>query len=213
MLVPKMIDKITSWKYAEEFSAEPELIRAARRHADELGVESVTPATGAQLSAIAGLTRARNMVEVGTGAGVSGLWLLSASSESVLTTIDSEPEFQNVAKETFKHSQIATSRIRTITGRASSVMGNMAEGAYDLVFVDIDPEDIEEILPTAVGLVREGGALLIAHALWRDRVPNPALRDDQTSAMRSVLKNFADNDDFIASVQLVGDGLLVVLKR
>lgn len=208
-----MIDKIASWKYAEDYAVEPELIRAARRHADELGVESVTPATGAQLAVIAGLTQAKNIVEVGTGAGVSTLWLLSASNDSVVTTIDSEPEFQNVAKETFKTSSIAPNRVRTITGKAASVMGNMAEGAYDLVFLDIDPEDLDEILPTAVSLVRPRGALIVSHALWRDRVPNPTLRDDETSGMRSVLRNFETSEDFTSTISMVGDGLLVVYKR
>lgn len=208
-----MIDKIASWKYAEDYAVEPEPIRAARRHADELGVESVTPATGAQLAVIAGLTQAKNIVEVGTGAGVSTLWLLSASSDSVVTTIDSEPEFQNVAKETFKTSSIAPNRVRTITGKAASVMGNMAEGAYDLVFLDIDPEDLDEILPTAVSLVRPRGALIVSHALWRDRVPNPTLRDDETSGMRSVLRNFETSEDFTSTISMVGDGLLVVYKR
>jgi len=208
-----MIDKISSWKYAEELGTEPQAIQAARRHAEQLGVETITPATGAQLAILAGVSGAKNMVEVGTGAGVSSLWLLSASSTSVLTTIDSEPEYQNVARETFKSAGIPAHRVRTITGKALSVMGNMAESAYDLVFIDIDPEDIEAILPTAVGLLRPNGALVIAHALWRDRIPNPALRDDQTAAMRSVLKNFEDNDDFITQLSLVGDGLLVVLKK
>lgn len=208
-----MIDKISSWKFAEDYSQEPELIRNARRHAEELGVESVTPATGAQLAIIAGLTQAKNMVEVGTGAGVSSLWLLSSSSDSVLTTIDSEPEYQNVAKETFRTSGIASNRIRTITGKAANVMGNMAESAYDLVFLDIDPEDLEEILATAAALVRPRGALVVAHALWRDRIPNPALRDDATSGIRAILRSFEKAEDFIPSISLVGDGLLVVYKR
>ena len=209
----KMIDKISSWKYAEDYSSEPESIRSARKHADELGVESVTPATGAQLAVIAGLTQAKNIVEVGTGAGVSSLWLLSASNDSVLTTIDSEPEYQNVAKENFRASSIQANRVRTITGKAVNVMGNMAESAYDLVFLDIDPQYLEEILPTAVSLVRPKGALVVAHALWRDRVPNPALRDDETSAMRSVLRAFESSEDFTSAVSMVGDGLLVVYKR
>jgi predicted O-methyltransferase YrrM len=209
----KMIDKISSWKYTEDYALEPEPIRAARRHADELGVESVTPATGAQLAVIAGLTQAKNIVEVGTGAGISSLWLLSASSDSVLTTIDSEPEYQNVAKENFKTSGIQPNRVRTITGKAANVIGNMAESAYDMVFLDIDPEYLEELLPPAVSLVRPKGALVVAHALWRDRVPNPALRDDQTSGMRSVLRAFETSEDFTSTISMVGDGLLVVYKR
>jgi predicted O-methyltransferase YrrM len=213
MLVLTMIDKIASWKYAEDFTTEPQHIRNARRHADELGVESVTPATGAQLSLLAGLTSASHIVEVGTGAGVSGLWLLAASDNSVLTTIDSEPEFQNVARKMFVESGIAPSRLRVITGKAEGVMGNMAEGAYDLVFIDIDPVDAEPILATALSLLRPNGALVLAHALWRDRVPNPTLRDEETNAVRAVLRNFEESDDFDATLSLIGDGLLIVRKR
>lgn len=208
-----MIDKISSWKFAEDYPLEPDQIRTARMHADELGVESITPATGAQLALIAAVGKAKNIVEVGTGAGVSALWLLSASSDSIVTTIDSEPEYQNVAKESFKQAGITPSRLRTITGKANAVMGNMAESAYDLVFIDIDAEDIEGILPTAVSLLKPGGALVVAHALYRDRVPNPTLRDDETVGMRNVLKAFDGSEDFLSSISMVGDGLLVVVKR
>lgn len=208
-----MIDKLTSWIYAEDYANEPQAIRSARRSAVELGVESVTEATGNQLAVIAGLTRAKSIVEVGTGAGVSGLWLLSASTDSVLTTIDSEPEYQLAARENFKRTEIAPARIRVISGRASSVMANMAEAAYDLVFLDSDPNDLDEVLPLAIALAKRGGAIVLAHALWRDRVPNPTLREDETSAIRSAVQNFSDNEDFLASISLVGDGLLIVVKR
>jgi len=208
-----MIDKLTSWIYAEDYANEPQAIRSARRSAVELGVESVTEATGNQLAVIAGLTRAKSIVEVGTGAGVSGLWLLSASTDSVLTTIDSEPEYQLAARENFKRAEIAPARIRVISGRASSVMANMAEAAYDLVFLDSEPNDLDEVLPLAIALAKPGGAIVLAHALWRDRVPNPTLREDETSAIRSAVQNFSDNEDFLASISLVGDGLLIVVKR
>jgi predicted O-methyltransferase YrrM len=208
-----MIDKLTSWIYAEDYANEPQAIRSARRSAVELGVESVTEATGNQLAVIAGLTRAKSIVEVGTGAGVSGLWLLSAASDSVLTTIDSEPEYQLAARENFKRADIAPTRVRVISGKAASVMANMAEAAYDLVFLDSDPSDLDEVLPLAIALAKPGGAIVLAHALWRDRVPNPTLREDETSAIRSAVQNFSDNEDFLASISLVGDGLLIVVKR
>ena len=207
-----MIDKISSWKYAEDYVTEPEHIQAARRSAEELGVEAITPATGNQLALLARLAKAKSIVEVGTGAGVSGLWLLSASEDSILTTIDDEPEYQNVARENFKAAGITPSRIRVIAGRGSAVMGNMAESAYDLVFLDADPEDLESMLSPAVALAKPGGAIVVSHALWRDRVPNPALRDDETASYRQAIRNFGDGDGFVSSLSMVGDGLLLVVK-
>ena len=207
-----MIDKISSWKFVEEYSHEPSHIASARHHAEQLGVESVTPSSGNQLALLAAISRAKHIVEAGTGAGVSRLWLHSASNDSVLTTIDDEPEYQNVARKNFVDAGVPANRIRVITGKAKAVMGNMADGGYDLVFIDIEPSDLEELLPTAVNLLRPAGVLVIAHALWRDRVPNPTLRDDETSALRSALRNFADSEGFIASVSMAGDGLLVVTR-
>jgi predicted O-methyltransferase YrrM len=51
------------------------------------------------------------VVEVGTGAGVSGLWLLSGMrDDGVLTTIDVEPEHQRLAKQAFTEAGVPATR-------------------------------------------------------------------------------------------------------
>jgi len=92
-------------------------------------------------------------------------------------------------------------------------MSNMADAAYDLVFLDADRESLEEQLHEASRLLRPGGVVAIAHALWRDRVPDPAMRDDATSIYRDVLRFFSNNDDFVTVLSPVGDGLLMASKR
>lgn len=208
-----MMDKVSSWKYAEEQAVEPELIRRARQRAYELGVQAISPATGAQLAMLVSAMGAKRIVEVGTGAGVSGLWLLSGSQDSVLTTVDHEAEFQNAARESFAEAEIPFGRTRVIIGRAAEVLGNMADGSYDLALIDLDPLELKAVLPTAISLLRPGGVLAIPHALWQDRVANPVLRDDETVAMRAINKLLLENQDFQATVSMVGDGLLLASKR
>ena len=58
-----------------------------------------------------------------------------------------------------------------------------------------------------------GGVVAISHALWRDRVPDPAMRDDATSIYRDVLRFFSSQDDFVSVLSPVGDGLLMASKR
>ena len=74
-------------------------------------------------------------------------------------------------------------------------------------------ETLEEQLHEASRLVRPGGVIAIAHALWRDRVPDPAMRDDATAIYRDVLRFFDNSDDFISVLSPVGDGLLLASKR
>ena len=208
-----MVDKISSWKFVEEFLEEPVSLLKARARADEFGVECVTPATGAQLAFIASALGANAIVEAGTGAGVSGLWLLGASTKSVLATIDTEPELQTAAKQAFTDAGIAANRTRVISGKAIEVMSNMADAAYDMVFLDADKETLGAQIHEAARLLRPGGAVVIAHALWRDRVPDPAMRDEATVAYRDAIRFFADNDSFVVSLLAIGDGLLLASKR
>ncbi len=208
-----MVDKISSWKFAEDFVEENETLRAARGRAEELGVECVTPSVGAHLALIASALGAKAIVEAGTGTGVSGLWLLSGAPEAVLATIDTETEIQAAARRAFTDAKIAHNRTRVITGKALDVMSNMADAAYDLVFLDADRESIEGQLHEASRLLRPGGVVAIAHALWRDRVPDPAMRDDATSIYRDVLRFFSNQDDFVSALSPVGDGLLMASKR
>ena len=79
---------------------------------------------------------------MGTGAGVSGLWLLAGMREDgVLTTIDIEPEHQQLAKQAFTEAKVAPGRTRVIAGRAQEVLTRLADESYDLVFVDAAPVD------------------------------------------------------------------------
>jgi predicted O-methyltransferase YrrM len=55
--------------------------------------------------------------------------------------------------------------------------------------------------------------IAIAHALWRDRVPDPAIRDETTAVYRDALRFFVNNDDFVSAMSPIGDGLLLASKR
>lgn len=208
-----MVDKISSWKFSEDFAVENEVFRDARGRAEELGVECITPSVGSHLAMLASALGAKAIVEAGTGTGVSGLWLLSGSAQAVLATIDTETEYQATAKRAFTEAKIPANRTRVIHGRAIDVMSNMADAAYDLVFLDADRDTLEEQLHEASRLLRPGGVVAIAHALWRDRVPDPAMRDDATAVYRDVLRYFSNNDDFVSVLSPVGDGLLLASKR
>ena len=208
-----MVDKITSWKYTEEFSDESDAMLRARARADELGIECITPSTGANLALLVSALGAKAIVEAGTGAGVSGLWLLSGNKDAVLATIDTEGDNQTAARASFKDAKIAATRTRVIHGRASDVMSNMADAAYDLVFLDADRETLELQIREASRLLRPGGIIAVAHALWRDRVPDPAIRDEVTDVYRNALRFFVNNDDFITTLSPVGDGLLLASKH
>jgi predicted O-methyltransferase YrrM len=203
----------SNWKYADQIVNEAEPIARARRHALEMGIEPISPAVGAQSALIAAATNAQNIVEIGTGTGVSGLWLLSATPRAVLTSIEAETELQSVARQSFLDAGIAPNRVRLITGRALDVLPRMNENSYDIVFVDGDPGQVIENVEHGLRLVRPGGTVLVPRALWRGRVSDPAQRDEVTTSFRTLVQEIAASDAVVAALSPVGDGLLQLTTR
>jgi len=202
----------SNWKYADDIVAESGAIQKARDQSLELGIRPISPGTGSQIALIAAASSARNIMEIGTGAGVSGLWLLSNRSKGVLTTIDSEPEHLGHARSFFVEAGISPARTRLITGRTRDVLPRMNEDSYDLVLVDADPEEILENIEHALRLVRVGGTVLVPHALHKGRVADPAQRDAVTVAFRSLIEEVAASDAVASALSPVGDGLLQLTK-
>lgn len=208
-----MSDKDSNWRFAEEFVSESADIAAARQHSIELGIDAVSPAVGAQIAVVTAATNATSMIEIGTGVGVSGLWMFAGAPGAMLTSIDVEVEHQQEARKTFLEAGIPANRVRLITGRALDVLPRMNEGSYDVVLVDADPAKVIEYVEHGIRLVRTGGTVLVTHALWRGRVADPAKRDETTVGFRTLLKEIAGSDAVISALSPVGDGLLQLTKR
>lgn len=207
-------DKTLSWSYTEEFPLEDELTTQARLRGLELGTSPVSPATGATLRMLAASVAARSVAEIGTGTGTSGLWLLAGMGpDGVLTTIDVEPELQREARRAFDAAGYASSRTRIIQGRASDVMPRMAPRSYDMVVLDVGPQEAAALATQALRMLRVGGVLAVTRALWNDHVADPARRDAVTVAARELGKALREEEALLTSLLPVGDGLLVAVRR
>lgn len=203
-----------SWSYAEAFVAEDDVLARARERAQEVGVVSIGSGGGAALRFLASVLDARAVVEIGTGTGVSGLWLLRGMrADGVLTTVDIETEHQRLARETFTEAGIPNQRARTIAGAALEVLPRLTDGHYDIVFVDGDKTEYTAYLTEALRLLRPGGVVAFDNALWHDRVADPSVRDEETLAVRELLRQVAEDDQLVPVLLPVGDGLLLAKKE
>jgi predicted O-methyltransferase YrrM len=203
-----------SWAYAENFTPEDATTAQARRRGREVGAVPIGSGGGCALRVLAAAIDARTVVEVGTGAGVSGLYLLAGMRpDGVLTSIDIESEHLRLAREAFTEAGIGHNRTRLITGAAMDVLPRLTDEAYDLVFCDADKAEYSDYLQQAVRLLRPGGVVAFDNALWHDRVADPAQRDPDTVAIRELGRTVRDDDRLIPALLPVGDGLLVAVKR
>jgi predicted O-methyltransferase YrrM len=211
---PLPAPKPATWTYAETFVEEDDVLASARARAEEVGAVAIGNGGGAALRFLASVIEARAVVEVGTGAGVSGLWLLRGMRpDGILTTIDIEAEHQRLARETFNDAGVPVQRARTIAGAALEVLPRLTDGHYDLVFCDGDKAEYAAYLKEALRLLRPGGIVAFDNALWHDRVADPAQRDEDTSVIRELGRQIAADDTLVPVMLPVGDGLLVAKKE
>lgn len=173
----------------------------------------IGPGAGAVLSFLASAVQAKAVAEIGTGTGVSGLWMLRGmQADGVLTSVDLEAEHQRLARETFSEAGYAPQRFRLIAGAGLDVMPRLTDAGYDMVFLDGDKVEYGEYLEQALRLVRPGGLIAFDNALWHDRVADPSQRDPETTAIREVLHQVATDDRLRSMLIPLGDGLLVAQR-
>jgi predicted O-methyltransferase YrrM len=201
--------------YAAGYLPEDEPLLSARAHAAELGgTEPVLPEVGAALRFLACAVGARTAVEIGTGCGSSGIWLLRGMRPgSTLTSVDTEPEYQRMARKAFTQAGFAQNQCRLILGRALDVLPRLSDGAYDMVFCDADPRDYPDYLSAALRLLRTGGIVAFNNSLLAG-TPGDAGDDDLDDAPAVDLAGQVRADERLVPVLLpLGEGLLAAVKR
>lgn len=188
---------------ADAFLPEDEVLAAARVRAGEYGLTVPPPAVGAALRFLAALVDARSAVEVGTGTGVTGIWLLRGMrADGVLTSVDPDPDYQRAAKKAFTEAGFPSNRARLIAGRPLEVLPRLTDHGYDLMSVCADPLEYASYFAEAPRLLRDGGVAVFCDATGR-----------AGGAMRELGKTLLASEEFAAVLLPVGTGLLAATKR
>jgi predicted O-methyltransferase YrrM len=122
----------------------------------------VSPPQGALLELLARLVGARSILEIGTLAGYSTIWLARALPPGGrLVTLEADPAYAEVAR-----SNLAGLPVEVIVGPALETLPGL-DGPFDLVFIDADKRSNAEYLRWALRLSRPG-TLIVADNVVRD---------------------------------------------
>lgn len=196
------MDEVLVEQVRELTASEDGALAAARADAGRTPVPP--PEVGAVLRWAAATAGARAAVEVGSAAGVTGLWLLRGLADrGVLTSIDDDPHAHGLAAEAFDRAE-AGNQVRAILGAPEEVLPRLSDGAYDLVVFQTTAYATVDPLEHARRLLREGGTLvalgLLAHG-------------DHAEARARFLPALADDPAFDAVVLPFGDGVALATRR
>ncbi len=199
-------------RYVREAIVEPDAIARARAQATELGAAPISAAVGAQCAVLAAAARAQSIVEIGTGAGVSGLWLLRGAPDAVLTTIDNEPEHLAAARRAFLDARVPGARARVKNGPAPPVKPPENQAAEDNGRVVAGAAEVLDDVAHGLRLVRPGGLVLVPRVLAGGRTADPVDRSEVAAAYRSLIQETQQSPAVLAALSQVGEGLLQLIS-
>ena len=202
--------------YSESLFPETETMIAARARGEEMGIANPARLTAAMTRFLVELIGASSIVEVGTGTGVSGLYLLDLP-EINLTSIDAEMAQAKAAKRAFEEAGIPATRYRLITGITKEVIGKLADNSYDLFVLretseSKDADYLVDALDQIHRSLRPGGLVVLDGILGGGRVADPTQRDEISLARREAIRAIRTDSKWRPLLLPIDDGVMVAIK-
>jgi caffeoyl-CoA O-methyltransferase len=179
---------------------------------------AVSASVGRMLLTLARLVDAKLIVEVGTLAGYSGIWLARGLADGgKLVTIEPNDMHAGFAETMFAEAGVAD-RVEVVRGYGTPELERLAgelAGEVDLVFLDAIKSEYPDYLPHAKKLLRPGGLLVADNMLgsgdwWID---TPAGENENRDAADTVNRLVAGDEDFEAFCVPLREGVMVAQKK
>jgi caffeoyl-CoA O-methyltransferase len=185
--------------------------------AEKNDVPIVGPLVGNLLSMIAMNCQAKNILEVGTATGYSGIWMARVAKKNggKLTTIEMDPSRAKIAKKSFQDAGV-DSAVDLIQGDAKVEVPRLLKtrrGRFDLAFIDVGDKSLyTDLLEDCISALRIGGYLLADNTLWSGKVADTSKNDRDTKTLREYNKRVYADERLHPVIFPLRDGVTVALK-
>jgi predicted O-methyltransferase YrrM len=201
-------------RYATElFAVEDVILTTIRARQDGLKLPPIhiSADEGKLLHVLLRAVGATTVLEVGSLAGYSGVWLARALPPGGrLTTIEKDPLHASLARQAFADAGVS-SRVQVLEGAALDVLPTLAPG-FDAVFLDADKAALPRYFEWSLKLLRDGGLLLCDNAFFHGTVVDPADQSPDTAGVRAFNLLAASDPRLVSAVVPIRDGLVVAVK-
>ncbi|THU40636.1 O-methyltransferase [Niastella caeni] len=202
---------------------EDEALIATTRSLKETGMPaiSVSPNQGKFLQLLALLCNAKNILELGTLAGYSTIWMARALPEDgQLVTLESDPKHAEVAQKNIERAGLA-SRVHIKTGKALDLLPQLhAEGAgpFDMIFIDADKPPYAEYFQWALRLSRPGTLIVADNVIREGKVLDENSTEPAVAGAQRFNKMLGNSTAVTATIlQMVGvkeyDGMALAVVK
>ncbi|UIK88451.1 O-methyltransferase [Arthrobacter polaris] len=195
-------------------------MEAVVRSIDEAGMPriEVAPTAGKLLMLLVRIQGAKRVLEIGTLAGFSTIWLARGLPDGGhLTTCEFRPEHAAVAQRNIDAAGFGAT-VDILIGAALDTLPTLAGGdPYDFVFIDADKGNNLQYLKWALRLGRPGTVVVMDNVIWEGTILDPG-SDPDAAAIRAALEFMGTSDSFEATaIQTAGakgwDGFALAIIR
>jgi predicted O-methyltransferase YrrM len=195
------------------------VLDGAQAAGDKAGLPqiAVAPNQGKMLNLIARVHGARRILEIGTLAGYSTIWLARAlPADGKLITLEYDPHHAEVATANIAAAGLAD-RVEVKVGAALDTLPTIADdGPFDLFFIDADKVNNPKYFQWALDHSRPGSVIIVDNVVRSGLVLDATSTDPSVVGTRELFSALANEPRVSATVvQTVGekgyDGFALVL--
>lgn len=169
-----------------------------------MGLTPLSPIAAETVTMVTSLTGVKTAAVVSQSGAVATLCIAHGMPEGgVVTLVNPQPELIEHARQRYGQEKPEGVLLRPITGLPLDVMSRLADGAYDLVFVEDVADQLGLFVETSARLLRPGGVLLLPNSLAHGRFlesMDPAeaasAEDDAAVAAATLADMLAETEDF-----------------
>jgi caffeoyl-CoA O-methyltransferase len=202
---------------------EDEALIAATTSLKEAGMPaiSISPNQGKFLQVLALLCNAKNILELGTLAGYSTIWMARAlPKDGKLITLEYDPKHAAVAQKNIERAGVA-GQVQIRTGKALDILPQLhAEGAgpFDMIFIDADKPPYADYFEWALKLARPGTLIVVDNVIRDGKVLNENSTDAAVNGAQRFNKVLGASTAVTATIlQMVGikeyDGMAIAVVK
>ena len=155
------------------------------------------------------ISNIKNVLEIGTFTGLSALTIsLALPEDGKLIALDKNDETNKIALSFFKKAS-QEHKIETIIKPALETLEELKNKKFDMIFIDADKMNYKQYYEKSLGLINQGGLIIIDNVLWHGEVTDEKINNKFTLNIRE-FNEFVSNDKRVEQVIIpLGDGMTV----
>ena len=198
-------------KYLEQVIPErPPVLREMESRAEEYGFPIIGPLVGRFLYQMTTLTKARNILELGSGFGYSAFWFsMATKGKGNITLTDTSSDNKRLAIDYFKRAALQSQ----FDFRVADALGVLKklDGPFDIILNDIDKKDYPKTIDLVASKLKKGGLFITDNTIWSGRVADKK-PDDTTLAIMEFTRDLYADSRFFTTILPLRDGVSVALR-